>query len=64
MNEQGVQIIEMDGEPEYTVVPIEAYGRMVAALEDAADSAAVERAWAEDAAGETVPGKVVMDMSR
>ncbi len=58
MNEQDVQIIEKDGEPEYAVVPIEEYRRMVAAL-DAADSAAIERAWAEDAAGETVPGEVV-----
>ena len=32
---------------------------MIAALEDAADSAAIERAWAEDAAGETIPGEVV-----
>ena len=38
MNEQDVQIIEKDGKPEYVVVPIEAYRRMVAALEDAADS--------------------------
>ena len=59
MNEQDVQIIERDGKPEYVVVPIEAYRRMVAALEDAADSAAIERAWAEDAVGETVPGEVV-----
>ena len=59
MNEQEVQIIEKDGEPEYAVVPIEEYRRMVAVLEDAADSAAIERAWAEDAAGETIPGEVV-----
>ena len=32
---------------------------MVPALEDAADSAAIEQAWAEDAAGETIPGEVV-----
>ncbi|MXY84003.1 MAG: helix-turn-helix domain-containing protein [Gemmatimonadetes bacterium] len=37
----------------------EEYRRMVAALEDAADSAAIERAWAEDAAGETILGEVV-----
>ncbi len=54
MNERDVQIIEKDGEPEYAVVPFEAYRRMVAALEDAA-----ERAWAEDAASETIPGEVV-----
>jgi len=59
MSEHDVQIIEKDGEPEYAVVPIEAYRRMVAALEDAADSAAIERAWTEDAAGETIPGEVV-----
>ena len=59
MNEQDVQIIERDGKPEYVVVPIEAYRRMVAALEDAVNSAAIERAWAEDAVGETVPGEVV-----
>ncbi len=35
------------------------YRRMAAALEDANDSAAIDRAWADDAAGETVPGKVV-----
>ena len=52
MNKRDVQIIEKDGEPEYAVVPIEEYRRMVAVLEDAADSAAIERAWAEDAAGE------------
>ena len=59
MNEQGVQTIEKDGKPEYVVVPIEEYRRMMAALEDAADAAAIERAWAEDAAGETIPGDVV-----
>ena len=59
MSEQDVQIIEKDGAPEYAVVPIETYRRMVAALEEAADAAAIERAWAEDAAGETIPGEVV-----
>lgn len=54
MNEQDVQIIEKDGEPEYAVVPIEEYRRMVAALEGAADSAAIERTWTEYAAGETI----------
>ena len=34
MNEQEVQIIEKNGEPEYAVVPIEEYRRMVAALEE------------------------------
>ena len=59
MTERRVQTIEKDGEPEYAVVPIEEYRRMVAALEDTADVAAIERAWGEDAAGETVPGEVV-----
>ena len=59
MTERRVQTIEKDGEPEYAVIPIEEYRRMVTALEDAADVAAIERAWGEDAAGETVPGEVV-----
>lgn len=59
MNEQDVQIIVRDGAPEYAVIPIEAYRRMAAALEDAEDSAAIDRAWTDDAAGETVPGEVV-----
>ena len=59
MTERRVQTIERDGKPEYAIVPIEEYRRMVAALEDAADVAAIERAWGDDAAGETVPGEVV-----
>ena len=59
MTERRVQTIEKDGEPEYAVVPIEEYRRMVVALEDAADVAAIGRAWDEDAVGETVPGEVV-----
>lgn len=59
MTERRVQAIEKDGEPEYAVVPIEQYRRMAAALEDAADVAAIARAWDEDATGETVPGEVV-----
>ena len=59
MTERRVQTIEKDGEPEYAIVPIEEYRRMVAALEDAADVAAIGWAWEEDAAGETVPGEVV-----
>ena len=59
MNEEHVQIIVKDGEPEYAVIPIVAYRRMTAALEDADDTAAIDRAWADDAAGETVPGEVV-----
>ena len=59
MSEQDVQIIEKDGVPEYAVVPIETYRGMIAALEDAADAVAIDRAWADDAAGETTPGDVV-----
>ena len=33
--------------------------KLTTALEDTADSAAIEQAWAEDAAGETIPGEVV-----
>jgi len=62
MTERRVQTIEKYGEPEYAVVPIEEYRRMVAALEDAADIAAIGCAWDEDAAGETVPGEVVNAM--
>ena len=54
MTERRVQTIERDGEPEYAVIPIEEYRSMVAALEDAADLTAIERAWGAAAAGETV----------
>lgn len=33
--------------------------RRAAALEEAADAAAIDRAWADDAVGETIPGEVV-----
>ena len=59
MNDRGVQIIEKDGRPEYAVVPIDEYRRMVASLEESEDRAAIERAVRENAAGETVPGEVV-----
>ena len=59
MNDRSVQIIEKDGRPEYAVVPIDEYRRMVASLEESADRAAIERAVRENAAGETVPGEVV-----
>lgn len=59
MNERNVQIIEKDGQPEYAVLPIEEYRRLVASLEGSADCAAIDRAVSEDAAGETVPGEVV-----
>ena len=59
MNDQQVQIIVKDGAPEYAVIPIDAYRRMAAALEDADDAEAIDRAWADYAGGETVPGDVV-----
>ena len=59
MSGPDVQIIEKDGRPEYAVLPIEDYRRMTAALVDAADAAAIDRALRADAAGETVPGPVV-----
>ena len=59
MNERDVQIIEKDGVPEYAVLPIEEYRRMVASLEDAEDCAAIDRALGEYEAGEAVPGEVV-----
>lgn len=59
MNEPDVQLIVKDGEPQYAVIPFNAYRRMAAALEDAEDAAAIDQAWEDDAAGETVPGEVV-----
>ena len=59
MNARDVQIIEKDGRPEYAVVPIDEYRRMVASLEESADLAATDRALRENEAGDTVPGEVV-----
>ena len=59
MNERDVQMIEKDGRPEYAVLPIEEYRRMVASLEDAEDCAAIDRALGEYEAGEAVSGEVV-----
>lgn len=59
MNDRGVQIIERDGRPEYAVVPIDEYRRMVASLEKSADRAAIDRALRENEAGDTIPGDVV-----
>ena len=59
MNEENVQIILKDGRPEYAIVPIEDYRRMVASLEDIADIAAIDQALREDKAGESVPGEIV-----
>ena len=56
-----VQIIERDGQPEYAVVPIETYRRLVECAEDAEDIQAFDRAMAEVAHGEDelVPEEVV-----
>jgi len=51
MNAQ-VQIIERDGQPEYAVVPIETYRRLLALAEDMEDIQAYDRAMAEIACGE------------
>ena len=59
MNEENVQIILKDGRPEYAVIPIEDYRRMVASLEDVEDIRAIDRALKEDRAGESVPGEIV-----
>lgn len=59
MNEENVQIILKDGQPEYAVVPIEDYRRMVASLEDIEDMRAFEQAWKEHKAGDTIPGEIV-----
>ena len=55
-----VQIIERDGQPEYAVVPIETYRRLVAWAEDAEDIQAFDRAMGELARGEdeVVPEEV------
>ena len=59
MNEENVQIILKDGHPEYAVIPIQDYRRMVASLGDIADVAVIDRALREDKAGESIPGEVV-----
>ncbi len=41
------QIIERDGQPEYAVVPIETYRRLVELAEDMEDIRAYDRAMAE-----------------
>jgi DNA-binding XRE family transcriptional regulator len=51
MNAQ-VQIIERDGQPEYAVVPIETYLRLLALAEDMEDIRAYDRAMAEVSRGE------------
>ncbi len=59
MNEGNVQIILKDGHPEYAVVPIEDYRRMVASLEDIEDIRAIDQALREDRAGDSIPGEIV-----
>ena len=59
--ENGIQIIERDGEPEYAVVPIETYRRLLERAEEAADIRAFDEALAAVANGddEVVPAEVV-----
>ena len=59
MNEENVQIILKDGRPEYAVIPIEDYRRMIASLEDIEDIRAIDRALREHEAGESMPGEIV-----
>ena len=47
-----VQIIERDGQPEYAVVPIETYRRLLALAEDMEDIRAYDRAMMEIDRGE------------
>ena len=47
-----VQIIERDGQPEYAVVPIETYHRLLALAEDMEDIRAYDQAMAEIDRGE------------
>jgi DNA-binding XRE family transcriptional regulator len=58
--ENGIQIIERDGEPEYAVVPIETYRRLLERAEEAADVRAFDEALAAVANGEdeVVPAEV------
>ena len=59
--ENGIQIIERDGEPEYAVVPIATYRRLLERAEEAADIRAFDEALAAVANGddEVVPAEVV-----
>ena len=59
MSGENVGIIPKDGRPEYAVVPIEDYRRMVASLEDIEDMRAFEQALKEHKAGDTIPGEIV-----
>ena len=55
----GIEAVKRDGRPEYAVVPIDEYHRLVASLEESADGAAIDRVLRENEAGETVPGEIV-----
>ena len=59
MNELKVQFIKKGEEPEYVVLPIEAYLEMVSLLEDIKDRCAVDQASIDYQEGTTVPGEVV-----
>ena len=59
MNEQNVQIIEKDGQPEYAILPFEDYRRMIDLLDDTSDCAAIDRALREDEVGDTIPSEIV-----
>ena len=59
MNELKVQFIKKGEEPEYVVLPIEAYLEMVSLLEDIEDRCAVDQASIDYQEGTTVPGEVV-----
>ena len=54
-----VQIIEKDGEPEYAVVPYAEWQRLREAAELAEEAQAYDRAKADSAGEESVPGEVV-----
>lgn len=55
-----VQIIKKNGRPEYAVLPVEAYRRLVELAEDAEDIRAYDHAMAELEQGEdeVVPGEI------
>lgn len=59
MNEMKVQFIKKGEEPEYVVLPIEAYLEMVSLLEDIQDRSAVDQVLIDYQEGTTVPGEVV-----
>lgn len=56
-----VQILEHDGRPAFAIMPVEEYNRLLEALEDAHDAAAIESFYNRLVAGEeeTFPADVV-----